>query len=59
MARTSIDLDENLVKEGLARTKCRTKKELVNLALRELLLRDRQKDILSLAGKIHWRGVKR
>jgi len=56
MARTNIDLDDRLVKEGMRRLKCRTKKELVNLALQELVLHGRQKDILSLAGKIHWHG---
>ena len=37
MARTNIDLDERLVEEGLRVFKCKTKKELVHLALRELL----------------------
>jgi Arc/MetJ family transcription regulator len=56
MPRTNIDLDAKLVKEGLARTHCRTKKDLVHLALRQLLLRERRKDILALAGKIRWKG---
>ena len=56
MARTNIDLDNRLIKEGMKRLKCRSKKELVNLALKELVLHGRQKDILSLAGKIHWEG---
>jgi len=56
MARTNIDLNDNLVREAMRRTKCRTKKELVNLALQELVLHGRQKDILFLAGKIHWEG---
>ena len=56
MARTNVDLDDRLMKEGMTRLKCRTKKELLHLALRELLRRERQKDILQLAGKIHWTG---
>lgn len=56
MARTNIDLNDRLIKEAMRRTKCHTKKELVHLALEQLVQRSRQKDILSLAGKLHWQG---
>ena len=56
MARTNIDLNEQLVNEGLRKTKCRTKKDLIHLALTELVMRERRKDILSLNGKIQWKG---
>lgn len=56
MARINIDLDDKLIQEGMKRLKCHTKRELVHLALRELLSRERRKDILALAGKIHWEG---
>lgn len=56
MARTNIDLDDRLMKEGMRRLKCRTKKELIHLALRELLRKERQKDILQLVGKVRWQG---
>ena len=56
MARTNIDLDDRLVKEGMKRLKCRTKKALIHAALKDLLQRYRQKDILALSGKIHWQG---
>ena len=36
-ARTNIDLDDRLVEEGLRVFQCKTKKELIHLALRELL----------------------
>ena len=54
--RTNIDLDDELVKRGLKVSGLRTKKELVNMALREFLRRKDQKKILELRGKIHWRG---
>ncbi|HEU0207939.1 MAG TPA: type II toxin-antitoxin system VapB family antitoxin [Candidatus Udaeobacter sp.] len=54
--RTNIDLDDELVKRGLKLSGLRTKKELVNMALREFLRRKDQKKILELRGKIHWRG---
>ena len=37
MSRTNIDLDDKLVKEGLARMKCHTKKEASHLAFQELV----------------------
>ena len=54
--RTNIDLDERLVKEGMRRLRCRTKKELVHKALAELILRERRKDMLALAGQVRWKG---
>ena len=56
MSRTNIELDDQLVKEGMARFKCRTKKDLVHLALREALRREYQKDLLRFEGKIRWEG---
>lgn len=49
--KTNIDLDEQLVKQGFAITGLRTKKELVNFALAELIKKNTQKDILELAGE--------
>jgi Arc/MetJ family transcription regulator len=56
MARTNIDLDERLVEEGLRVFKCKTKKELVHLALRELLKTEKRKEILKLRGQLQWEG---
>ncbi len=56
MARTNIDLNDRLVKEGLKLTHLRTKKELVNYALEELLKKMKRKGILKLEGRIHWEG---
>ena len=52
--KTNIDLDEQLVKQGFALTGLRTKKELVNFALAELVKRNTQKDLLELAGEIEF-----
>ncbi|MDE2179940.1 MAG: type II toxin-antitoxin system VapB family antitoxin, partial [candidate division NC10 bacterium] len=48
MARTNIDLDEKLTKEGLLIFHCKTKKELIHLALKELLKAEKRKEILKL-----------
>ncbi len=52
--KTNIDLDEQLLKQGFAITGLRTKKQLVNFALAELVKRNTQKDVLELAGEIEF-----
>jgi len=54
MGRTNINLDDKLVSRGLKLTGLCTKKDLVDLALRELLRKEDQKSILALEGKFHW-----
>ena len=53
--RTNIVLDEQLVEEAFALTGKRTKRELVDLALRELVRSRRKKDLSELAGHIRFR----
>ncbi len=54
--RTNIVLNDKLVKEGLKLTKLKTKKDLVDVALKELVERRKRKRILKLEGKIAWEG---
>lgn len=54
--RTNIVLDDKLVEEGLRFTGFKTKKELVNYALQELVSRKKRKTTLKLEGKLHWEG---
>ena len=56
MARTNIVLDDRLVREGLRRFKCRSKRELVHLALTELLKGSQRRDLLALRGQVKWEG---
>ena len=53
--RTNIVLDDNLVQEAFALTGVRTKRELVHMALKELVRRRRKRDLSELAGKIRLR----
>ena len=50
--RTNIGRDEDLVREAMAIYRLRTKREAVDLALRELVRRGGKKDLTELAGKI-------
>jgi Arc/MetJ family transcription regulator len=54
--RTNIVLDENLIEAGLKATGLKTRKDLVDFALRDMLRRESQKKILELRGKIRWEG---
>ncbi len=54
--RTNIVLDDKLVEEGMKLTGVKTKKELVNLALKELIERRKKKSFLKFEGKIEWEG---
>jgi Arc/MetJ family transcription regulator len=56
MARTNIVLDDRLVREGMRRFKCRSKRELVHLALTELLKSARRREMLALRGHVRWEG---
>ena len=54
--KTNIDLDERLIERARQLTGLKTKKEVVNHALSELVRKDDQKRILDLRGKISWVG---
>lgn len=56
MTRTNIELDEELVKLGLEFTHLKTKKELLNYALNELVRKKRRKNILEFMGTSCWEG---
>jgi Arc/MetJ family transcription regulator len=50
--RTNIVLDDELVEEAFRHSNVRTKRELVDLALRELVANRKRRDIRELRGKV-------
>ncbi len=54
--RTNIVIDDDLMNEALRVTGLKTKKEVVEEALKTLVRIERQKGILALRGKVHWEG---
>ena len=54
--RTNIEIDDKLIKEAMKISKLKSKKELVNHALEELIRLDKRKKMLSLFGKVKWEG---
>ena len=49
--RTNIVLDDRLVKDAMKLTGAKSKREVVDIALRRLVKQNRQKDILDLVGQ--------
>ena len=56
MGRTNIELDDKLVDEAMKLTNKKTKKEVVNYAIEELVRKLKRKKILELEGKVDWTG---
>ncbi len=56
MSRTNIVLDDRLVDEAFRLTRLKTKKELVNYALEELVRKRKRKGLLKLEGRVAWTG---
>jgi len=54
--RTNIIIEDKLLAKGMKYTGIKTKKELVNFALGELVRRKERKKIIALKGKLHWSG---
>ena len=49
--RTNIVLDDELVQEGFRHSNAKTKRELVDMALREFVANRKRRDIRGLRGK--------
>jgi len=54
--RTNIVIEDELIKKCIEYTGLKTKKEIVNFALLELIQRKERKEILRFKGKLHWEG---
>ena len=56
MGRTNVVLDDSLVNECQKLTGIRTRRALIDHALRELLRHQRQRRLLDLKGSVPWDG---
>ena len=54
--RTNVVLEEDLIEAGLELTGLKSRRALIDYALRQLLRRESQKKILELKGKVRWEG---
>lgn len=56
MGRTNVVLDDGLVTQCQEATGIKTRKDLIDFALHELLRHERQKKMLELKGRVRWDG---
>lgn len=54
--RTNIDIDDEVLREAQRLTGATTKREAVDIALRDLVARHQRASILGLRGKVRWVG---
>ncbi len=54
--RTNIDLDDNLVKKAMEMASIKTKKDVVNLALKEFIDNMKRRELAKLWGSNIWEG---
>ncbi|MBA2379781.1 MAG: type II toxin-antitoxin system VapB family antitoxin [Blastocatellia bacterium] len=54
--RTNIEIDDKLMRDTLKITGLKTKREVVEVALKELLRVRRQGEMKKLRGKFRWEG---
>jgi len=54
--RTNIDIDERLMRDAMEATNLKSKKEIVHVALEELIRLKKRKSILRYRGKAKWDG---
>lgn len=54
--RTNIEIDDDVMREAQRLIGTRTKRETVDMALRELVARHRRLGVLELRGKVRWEG---
>ena len=52
--RTNIVIDDELMNEAISLTGIRTKRELVDLAIKELVQNRKKKDLFKLAGQMEF-----
>ena len=54
--RTNIVLDDKLIKEAMKLSGQKTKKDVVNMALKDFVQYYRRLEIRKFRGKMHWEG---
>jgi Arc/MetJ family transcription regulator len=54
--RTNIELDDELVQQAIKLSRLRTKKEVVQEALKNYVAWMKKKELLNLRGRVTWEG---
>ena len=56
LMRTNIELDDVLVKQAIKLSKLKTKREVVQEALKNYVASMKKKELLNLKGRVSWEG---
>jgi Arc/MetJ family transcription regulator len=54
--RTNIDIDDSLVNQAIKLSKLKTKREVVQEALKNYVIYMKKRELLSLKGHVKWEG---
>jgi len=54
--RTNIEIDDDLMRDAMEATNLKSKKEVVHVALKELIRLRKRKSLLRYRGKAKWDG---
>jgi Arc/MetJ family transcription regulator len=54
--RTNVEIDEDLINEAQTLSGLKTKRAVIDAALRMFVRVQHQEEMLKLGGKIHWEG---
>lgn len=54
--RTNIDIDDDLLQVAMDISHAKTKKAVVEMALKEYIDMTRRKDLVSMFGQVEWEG---
>lgn len=54
--RTNVVLDDDLIAEAMRLTGIKTKRQVIDTALRALVRLERQREVLALEGTVTWEG---
>ncbi len=54
--RTNIDIDKKLMNRARSLSKARSKRETVEIALKNYIVLQERKKLLNLFGKVNWEG---
>ena len=56
MKRTNVVIDETMIEKAKRATGIKTTREVLDVALRELLRHERLKEFRKLRGRVNWQG---
>jgi Arc/MetJ family transcription regulator len=56
LMRTNIELDDVLIKQAIKLSKLKTKREVVQEALKSYVASMKKKELLNLKGRVSWEG---